>query len=201
MRLANKLRGWSPLAVAKEAIGGAGLPQKEIQQQQQQQQQQRPAVPSSPRPLLNVMNILSGAVVSGGLAKLSPRVTAPQRAEAVTGENNPSGVDIGRSDVAAKWMAAVSTDGTDEGESTTDNIFAVDIDGGLENVLEEEGEEEDEAEEPGRGHDDDNALRLRPEAQEQQQEEDVTSPWDRYISASDDQTEDVPGVDETDTHT
>jgi len=142
---------------------------------------------------------------------------------------NDSGESGQLSDIAAKWMAAVSTADSDEdimmpsngmegaGEEE-ENIFAVDIvPPGLEHVVEEEEEEEEEEDDDEQVESPGHAQRLgqglgaallalRPnrdtgteQAEEEEEEEEATSPWDRYIAASDEtQPESTPGGDEAD---
>jgi len=102
------------------------------------------------------------------------------------------------SDVAAKWMAIVDdtsdSDSPEEEEHAagSENIFAVDIipaaAAGLEALVEEEEEEEESLLE----------ISLLPEdtteGAVQQAEEKVSSPWDRYISAAE-QEQDGEAVD------
>jgi hypothetical protein len=149
----------------------------------------------------------------------SPKLPVPQDAESAAddaGMDSQHGTEIELSDIAAKWMAAVAIDSTDDStddneESTTDNIFAIDI-GGLENVMEEDEEEEEEEEdeekvEKPNGENNGSALTLQLDSEDffdhrqkpLEQDEESTSPWDQYISASADQVEDLPEV-EPDAH-
>ena len=113
--------------------------------------------------------------------------------------------------------AAAGADMGGAGEEE-ENIFAVDIvPPGLEHVVEEEEEEEEEEDDDEQVESPGHAQRLgqglgaallalRPnrdtgteQAEEEEEEEEATSPWDRYIAASDEtQPESTPGGDEAD---